>query len=151
MALTTIKVNEWVLNHEGKLIPLIHFDPVRVEGNLIGQLPCYNYWWIVERGLGVGATIFIETRPPGRTGYVNYNNDPRVPNVPQYCECGTLFTVVGRHLVCLQSEDECYRRGVHAWLIEEPLDWFCASLSYPSEVWTSIRDVPNYFRPREVK
>lgn len=151
MAITTIRINEWMLNRDGKLIPLIHFDPVKVNGNIIGQLPCYNYWWLIERGLGVGATIFIDTRPPGRTGYVSYNNDPRVPTVPQFCACGMLLKVEGRHLVCTQPVKECPRRSIHAWLEEDGLDLVCAALAYPQDVWTYFRDTPNYFRPRKVE
>lgn len=150
MAISTIRVNEWNLNFEGKLIPLIHFDPVKVNGNIIGQLHCYNYWWLVERGLGVGATIFIETRPPGRTGYVAHNNAPQVPNVPQCCECGALFQIAGRHLVCPQSDDDCFRRGIHAWLLDEPLALVYASLTYQQEAWIYIRETTNYFLPRSV-
>ena len=148
MAVTKIICNEWVLNDEGKLIPLIHFDPVTVNGKVFGQCTGYSFWWLFERGLGVGATIFIDTRAPGRTGYVSYVNDPRVPNAPVFCECGKLLKAVGRHLQCLQPEKKCLRRGIHAWLLEEPLNWIQASLKYEDSTWTYFRDVPNYFEPR---
>ena len=148
MAMTTIRINEWELKRDGKLIPRIHFDPITIGGRLYGQLPCFSFWWLLERGLGVGADIFIDTRSPGRTPYISHVNFPTVPSLVQFCDCGKLFVCVGRHLQCMETEKKCRRRGIHAWLNDIPLDWINASLVYSPEMQIYVRDNPDYFRPR---
>ena len=150
MAITTIRINEWELRDDGKVIPLIHFDPVTVQGKLYGQLHCFSYRWLMERGLGVNAVIFLGIRSPGRTAFVKHLNKPTIPNIPPFCACGKLLQVVGRHLQCLEPEKKCLRRGIHAWLNDQPLDWFNASLVYSPGEWSYFRDTPNFFEPRKV-
>ncbi len=150
MAITRIKVNEWSLDCKGRLIPRLHFDPVRVNGKFVDQLPAYNYQWVVERGLGVDAVIFIDVRSTGKTPYISYVNVPAIPNLQMFCECGILFTQVGRHLQCLEPENKCLRRGRHSWQNDLPINWVNASMIYTTEMWRYFRDDPNFFKPREV-
>lgn len=148
MSITQIICNEWVLDRNGRLIPIIHFTPVTVNGKIFGQVPGYSYWFVMERGLGVGATIFIDVRKPGRTAYISHVNVPTIPNLVMFCECGKLFKTEGRHFICKEPAKKCLRRGIHAWLNEEPINWFHASVDYPSDIFTYLRDNPDYFRPR---
>ncbi len=150
MAITQVRINEWELRQDGRVVPRIHFDLVTLKDERYGQLYCFSYRWLVERGLGVNAIIFLNTRPPGRTGFIEHVNRPTIPNIPQFCACGKLLHVVGRHLQCLEPEKKCPRRGIHAWLNEEPLDWVKASLVYSPERWTYFRDTPQFFKPRKV-
>ena len=146
MSITSIRINEWTLQHDGKVIPRLHFDPVTVKGNLIGQVPAYSFWYVMEHGLGVGAIIFIDVRAPGRTGYISHVNFPMIPNVPLHCQCGKLLSNSGRHLQCLEPKKKCTQRGIYAWLNDKPIHWVDATLTH--ERITFIRDNPNYFHPR---
>lgn len=150
MAITTIRINEWELRDDGKVVPLIHFDPVTVKGKLYGQLHCFSYRWLMERGLGVHAVIFLNVRPPGRTAFIEHLNKPTIPNIPQFCACGKLLQVVGRHLQCLEPEKKCPRRGIHAWLNDEPISWVTSSFVLPSHIFTYVRETSNYFNPRKL-
>ncbi len=150
MAIAEITCNEWTLDKKGRLIPRLHFTPVKVKEKLFGQLPAYNFEWVKERGLGVGALIYIDVRPPGRTGYISYVNIPKVPNFQTYCECGKLFSLVGKHLQCLEPAKKCTRRGIHSWQNTLPIDWVKASIIYPADMWKYFRDTPDYLKPRKV-
>lgn len=150
MAMTQIRSNEWELKHDGKVIPRIHFDPVTIQGIRFNQLHCYSFQWLMERGLGINALIFLEIHPGTKTARITHVNMPALPSLIYYCICGKLLSEVGRHLQCLETGKKCTRRGRHIWTHYIPLDHVNASLVYNAAHWRFVRDNPTYFQPRHV-
>lgn len=58
-AITGIRYIEWNASRTGKIIPLIHIDPVDLGGATITKCAGFNAKYILENNLGKGSTIKI--------------------------------------------------------------------------------------------
>jgi hypothetical protein len=149
--MTTIRANEWILRKSGKLGPVLSFDPVAVKGKEYTSIFGHSFLWVVERGLGVNALVFLDVNEYNLLG-ITHVNIPRVPSIPYECKCmcGNTLILKGRDLYC---PVQCtYGR---TWIIQEPISWLNVSIWYPSTVFTMIRGrggmETTYFLPRKVQ
>lgn len=56
---TTVTNIEWNLSHHGKLIPVVHFEPVIIDNVRITQATGFNAKYIVNNSLNTGSKIVV--------------------------------------------------------------------------------------------
>jgi NAD-dependent DNA ligase len=56
---TAVLEVKWEVSQYSKLIPVVHVDPVEIEGSTIKKVTAHNAKFIVDNGIGVGAIIKI--------------------------------------------------------------------------------------------
>lgn len=121
MTMATIDVIEYELKASGRLIPRLHFKgtPI-VKGKPCGYVTGYNVEYIMTNWLGVGAIVFLD-RDKANRAKITWNNFPMFPDSPQYCNCGPLFTRVGKDFIC--NNEGCTFKGNAVWFMKERINW----------------------------
>lgn len=56
---TTVKSVEWEIKRSGKLMPVVHIEPVDISGSTVSKATGFNYGFIRDNGICEGAEIGI--------------------------------------------------------------------------------------------
>lgn len=99
---STIKEINWFCGNSGRITPVAIIDPVILVGAKITNASLYNYSYITELGLDIGATVLVS-----RAGDII----PRIEEVikgtgtiakaPTHCpDCNSSLIVQGENIVC---------------------------------------------------
>jgi DNA ligase (NAD+) len=123
----------WQVGSSGRITPVAEFDTVELVGAKISRSSLYNYSYVKDLGLDVGATVLISRA-----------NDviPRLEDVikstgtiakyPKHCpECNSPTAFNGEYLICTnKSTCPAQKLGrLEAWIKENNiLDWSTATL-----------------------
>ena len=89
-AVTVVKEITWHTSKDRRLAPVIHIDPVDIDGVTIGKLYGDNHKWLRENGVWAGSVIAI-VRSNGvipRVKKVITRANP--PKIAETCSCGSL-------------------------------------------------------------
>jgi len=109
---TTVTNIEWEISRLGYLIPIIHFNPVKLSGATLSKCSGFNAKWILDNLICQGAEIIVhrsgevipyirEVKPP--TTWKNQN----WPNLrsPESCpSCDEELEWKGVHLQCINEK-----------------------------------------------
>ena len=99
--ITTVTNIEWNLSRTGRMVPLLHVDPVNLEGATITKVTANNYEWLKERRAGIRSTIIISRANQVVPKLVQVIWPMDKLNEPEQCpECGTKLKKIGVDLVC---------------------------------------------------
>lgn len=99
---------EWNISRQGKLIPTVIYEPIKLCDTINQRVTGNNAAWIMEKGIHPGSTLTI-----GKAGSIipkilnSDNISDNIPNdIPTHCPiCQNTLTLEGKHLVCLS--DDC--------------------------------------------
>jgi DNA ligase (NAD+) len=100
---TTVTKIEWETSRLGNVIPVVHFNPVKLSGAMLGKCSGFNAKWIKDNIVGKGAVIRVH----------------RAGEVIPYCtevlvSCGTIFPTN-----CPDCSTELEWKGVHLYCPNE--------------------------------
>lgn len=94
---TAVTSVEWEVSRLGYLIPVVHFNPVKLSGAILSKCSGFNARWIKNNSVGIGARIIIH-----RAGEV-------IPYIKEVLQrTGTYLP--DKCPTCLHT---AYRQGVH--------------------------------------
>ena len=130
MSMTKVEKIEWKIKESGRLIPKLHVSPVYLPGrqNKVKTIHAYNAWWCLDKCVGVGASVFLADDLGNGAAYIKAVNFPMVPDVPQFCLCGIMFKLRGRHLVCMN--ETCEFKGNGVIMLDVPIHWVNAKIKF---------------------
>lgn len=106
----TVTGIEWGISKNGRMTPVVQITPLEIDGSTVRQATGYNAQWLLDRGVGVGASVGIiksgEIIPKITEIYT-----PATVDLPKICpSCGMELTMNGVDLAC--DNDECGAVGV---------------------------------------
>jgi DNA ligase (NAD+) len=110
---TTVTEIEWEVSRLGNVIPVVHFNPVKLSGAMLAKCSGFNAKWIKDNIVGQGAVIRIH----------------RAGEVIPYCtevliHVGTIFPTN-----CPDCSTELEWKGVHL---------YCPNQSCPKKIQSSL-------------
>lgn len=97
---------EWKLGRTGKLTPLVHIEPIELDGVTVSKATGFNYEFVAISGLGPSSSIGV-VRSGGVIPFITEVFTETQINAPTVCpSCGSVLKHIGVDLVC-QNKD-CY-------------------------------------------
>lgn len=98
---TTIEGITWEVSKNYLLKPVAQITPVDIDGATITNVTCYNYNYVVENGLGVGAEILLVRSGNVIPKIVSVVKKTGNLSVPKICpSCGHKVEIYGVDLQC---------------------------------------------------
>lgn len=91
------------ISKSGALVPVIHIEPVDLDGATVSKFTGYNYQWILDRGCFIGATVLVK-----RSGKVS----PRLHEVIESVSLVDEFALHDMFGTCKECGMETVRRSV---------------------------------------
>lgn len=105
---TIVKKVEWHVSRTGKLIPVVHFDPVEIGGATLVKATGFNYLFMNEYDIGVGRKIKIARSEEVIPYVIASKPTSKAKQYFQflsYCpSCDRMTRMESVHLVCNNSE-----------------------------------------------
>ena len=103
---TTIKDLVWQTGSSGRVSPVAVFDPVLLSGATISKASVYNYSYIQELGIDIGAEVLVARNNDVIPSVVEVvTSTGKIASKPQKCpECGTKLTIDGEYILCPNVE-----------------------------------------------
>jgi len=102
----TVKKIEWNLGRTGKVTPLIHIEPVELDGVTVSKATGFNRDFIATNGVGAGSEVGL-VRSGGVIPYITEVFKSVDPVLPTECpSCGGNLRYIGVDLVC--NNKDCY-------------------------------------------
>lgn len=90
----------WNVSGNGRMIPIIHLEPVIIEDANITKCTGNNVKWILDNKIGIGSSVEIVRANMVIPKIVNVLTSG-VLTIPGECPlCGTLLKTEGVHIVC---------------------------------------------------
>lgn len=97
---------EWCLGRTGKVTPIIHIEPIELDGVTVSKATGFNYEFIASNGIGAGSVIGV-VRSGGVIPYITEVFEWVYSVAPVKCpSCGEKLSVIGVDLIC--NNDDCY-------------------------------------------
>lgn len=102
----TVTNIEWVLGRTGKVTPIVHIEPIELDGVTVSKATGFNYKFILDNALGIGSKIGI-VRSGGVIPYITEVYETFGFDVPTECpSCKGELKLIGVDLVC--KNKDCY-------------------------------------------
>lgn len=125
---TVLRSLAWQIGNSGRITPVGEFDTVELGGAKISRASLYNYSYIKELGLDIGATIVVVRANdviPRATEVIKSTGT--IAKYPKKCPgCGHDTVMNGEYLIC-QNKATCPAQKVgriNSWINElNILDW----------------------------
>lgn len=100
-----IRTIVWQVGNSGRLTPVATIDPIILVGASITRASLYNFTYVKELGLDVGATVLVSRANdviPRIEELVKSTGT--IAKAPSNCpECGTLLEIIGENLQCINT------------------------------------------------
>lgn len=97
---------EWKLGRTGRVTPLVHIEPVELEGVTISKATGFNRDFIFQNKLGIGSIVGL-IRANQVIPYITEVFKEADLNIPTECpSCGEELAHIGVDIVC--QNDDCY-------------------------------------------
>ena len=104
----TVAVNsvEWSSTRTGRVVPVIHFNPVELSGAIVQKCTGYNAMFIKENSIGKGAVIRVCRSNEVIPTVLEVVTPTEESELPSVCpKCGATLTWNGDDLIC-ENENE---------------------------------------------
>lgn len=98
---TTVHDVEWTMSKTGFYIPVVVFDPIRIEGSTVERASGFNFEYIRDNKIGKGSKIKVTKANliiPYIEEVITQSHDIILPN--KCPVCGEPFIVENKHLRC---------------------------------------------------
>ncbi len=149
---TTVTKVEWETSRLGSVIPVVHFNSVKLSGAKLSKCSGFNAKWIYMNQIGVGSKIIIH-----RAGEVIPYIKKAITNgewsLPINCpDCKTELIWIGVHLYCTNKTcDAKIQSGLLHWIEKmAPIDALGENILVPflnemrwispSDIYTSTKE-----------
>lgn len=86
---TKVERVEWNMKKGGKLVPIVHYQPVKLYGTICRKCSGFNYQYITDHNIGPGAEIELTKANeiiPYITQVLSGANSPQLPEIPHRVE-----------------------------------------------------------------
>lgn len=129
----TLAKIEWQLGHTGRISPVAKFNKVLLSGAEVEAASIYNYSYIKDLGLDVGAKIIVSRSNDVIPCVLSVcKSTGKIASYPKQCpECQTETEFVGEYLTC-PNKATCPAQKVGRlmlWINEQNiLDWSTATI-----------------------
>jgi NAD-dependent DNA ligase len=103
----------WQTSHNGRLIPKVQVEPVRLDGAKITYATVHNAEWMTERGIGPGAVIQIVRSGgviPKITNVIKKASKLKLPDVA--------YEKKGVHFVATEESLESETKSIYRFLLK---------------------------------
>ena len=142
---STVVGIDWRITKDGSLSPIAQVNPVMLAGAEITQASAFNYEWIVNHGIGIGAKVVIIKSGEIIPVITQVITTSKKIDVPEVCpNCGGSLEVRGKKLFC--TNPDCSESAYKS------LAFFIENLGIPNvsektlRAWElkSINDIINF-------
>lgn len=102
---TKITKITWNVGNTGRITPIGWFDPINILGSTVEKASVYNFSYIQELGLGVGATVLVCKANEIIPRIERVISAGEKTSIPTECPtCHGKATMVGENLQCIEKE-----------------------------------------------
>ncbi|MEG1142874.1 MAG: BRCT domain-containing protein, partial [Clostridia bacterium] len=101
VAISTVNNINWQIGKTGEFTPVINISPVELAGTVVSRASAYNYGYVINKKIGVGAKLEIIKAGdiiPEVKNVLQASNDITYPNICPYCGSDTYVDEI--HLMC---------------------------------------------------
>ena len=102
---TKIVKIEYNTSRTGRVVPLVHIEPVEIDGSTISKVTAHNIKYVIDNGLNINSEITIVKSGDVIPYIVDVIKSSEV-DLPKTCaSCGSSLIMKGVDLIC--NNDEC--------------------------------------------
>ncbi|MEM3827982.1 MAG: hypothetical protein QXP36_02030 [Conexivisphaerales archaeon] len=113
-ALTEVQYITWDLSATGKVVPVLHIEPVELGGAVITKVAANNLSWLKEKKCGVHSIIKVVRSHEVVPSVLSVETESETYNEPSHCPaCGSKLDLISRDLVCLNPSCSAKLIGIY--------------------------------------
>jgi DNA ligase (NAD+) len=145
---TTVTKVEWETSRLGSVIPVVHFNPVKLSGARLEKCSGFNAKWVLANALGRGSKIIVH-RAGEVIPYITEIKSAGNFEVPTNCpDCNSELIWIGVHICCVN--ETCSKKvqsNLLHWIEKmAPVDSLGENILIPfiyNMGWKSVSDIYN--------